>query len=76
LLVIAVIGKPGDIGMSEISPVIFPDHGNLGAEIFPVNVELREAYFFLAALSRRCLAQPSLISWRARPRASASAGTS
>jgi hypothetical protein len=40
LLAIAVIGKPGGSGKRDIFPVIFPDHGNLGQIIFPVNANL------------------------------------
>jgi hypothetical protein len=37
LLAIAVIGKPGGSGKGDISPVIVPDHGNLGPKFLPVN---------------------------------------
>ena len=36
LLVIAVIEKPGGIGIRDIFPVIFPVHGNLEQVFFPV----------------------------------------
>ena len=42
MLVIAVIGEPGGMGMRDIFPVIFPVNGNLEQIFFPVNGEFRD----------------------------------